>query len=46
MIGTDLYMRCPNGVMWKVLKYEEISVCLAACHEEGCGGHFGAEQTK
>ena len=46
MIGTDFYMRCPDGAMWKVLKYEEIGVCLAACHEEGCGNHFGTERTK
>ena len=42
MSNDDLYMRCSDGVMRKVLKYEEICACLATSHEDGCGGHFGA----
>ncbi|MCO5564639.1 hypothetical protein L7F22_018305 [Adiantum nelumboides] len=46
IIGEHLYHKGVDGVMRRVLYQDEVFDCLKACHEEGCGGHFGVEITR
>ncbi|MCO5572882.1 hypothetical protein L7F22_026641 [Adiantum nelumboides] len=44
--GEHLYHKGVDGVMRRVLYQDEVFDCLKACHEEGCGGHFGVKITR
>ncbi|MCO5558871.1 hypothetical protein L7F22_012460 [Adiantum nelumboides] len=44
--GEHLYHKGVDGVVRRVLYQDEVFDCLKACHEEGCGGHFGVEITR